>query len=283
MDIIKAVVLGVVQGVTEWLPVSSNAHLKIVPALLHWPDPGAAAVAVMQLGTVAAVIVYFAKDIRDTLLGMAKAYGKDGDRNAPEARLFLAVAIGTIPIIILALLLQKQIKGVLRGNNVIAVTQIVMGIALFAAEKVAKKERPLSAITVRDGLVVGFAQCVALIPGASRSGSTLIGAFLSGLNREAALRFSFLLSIPAVLLSGLYELKDFIKPEPLPADAPPTMVWTTPDIIIATVVAGIVGYASIAFLLKYLAKHSTLVFVIYRILLGLLLLYLVSIKFIAAN
>lgn len=287
MDLIQSITLGVIQGITEWLPISSNAHLKIIPALLHWPDPGAAATAVMQLGTVAAVIIYFWRDIVHTLAGMWRAWQPGGNRNSPEARLGLSVLIGTIPICIVGLLLKKQIEGHFRNNYVIATALIVAAIVLFAVEKIAKSRRSLDQITWKDGLIVGIAQTFALVPGVSRSGSTLTGAFLTELNREAALRFSFLLSIPAVLLSGLYEMKDVVKefthPAPLTPDAIPTMHWTPLDLGIATVVAGVVGYATIAFLLKYLSKNSTLVFVIYRILLGVLLIYLVNTGHIAAQ
>jgi undecaprenyl-diphosphatase len=280
LNLIQSVTLGIVQGITEWLPISSNAHLKIVPELLHWPDPGAPAVAVMQLGTMAAVITYYWKDITTTLAGMVRAWRPGGDRNSPEARLGLAILVGTIPICIAGLLLKKFIEGAFRSDYVIAGALVIAGILLLLAERFAKQERPLSEVTVRDGLIVGVAQAFALVPGTSRSGSTLTGAFLTGLNREAAVRFSFLLSIPAVLLSGLYELKDFyeyyIKKEPLPSGVGPVMDWTPADLAIATVVAGLVGYASIAFLVKYLAKHSTLAFVVYRILLAVVLVYLVS-------
>lgn len=284
MNILEAVVLGIVQGITEWLPISSNAHLEIVPALLGWPDPGAAGVAVMQLGTMAAVIVYFAKDIFHTLKGMIKAFGPNGDKNSPEARLGIGVLLGTLPICVIGLALKKHIEKDFRSLYYVASALIVMGLVLLAAEHFAKKERRLSEITVKDGLIVGFFQCLALIPGASRSGSTLTGAYVTGLNREAAIRFSFLLSIPAVLLSGLLELKDvFKKPEALaPGVVDNTMHWTMPELLISVVVSGVVGYITIAWLLKYLAKHSTLVFVIYRIIAGLLLFYLLATHKIAA-
>jgi undecaprenyl-diphosphatase len=189
----------------------------------------------------------------------------------------MAVILGTIPICVVGFGLKHLIEGAFRSNTVIAVTQIVMALGLIVAERVTRKTRPLEQVTIGDGFVVGGAQCLALVPGASRSGSTLIGAFLTGLEREAALRFSFLLSIPAVLLSGVYEfVAGFIKHEPLPPGAPPVMVWTSADLLLTTVVAGLVGYASIAFLLRYLARHSTMVFVVYRILLGIVLLYLIS-------
>jgi undecaprenyl-diphosphatase len=287
LDLIQSVTLGVIQGITEWLPISSTAHLKVIPALLHWPDPGASATAVMQLGTVAAVIIFFRYDIVNTLRGMWKAWRPGGNRNSPEARLGLAVLLGTLPICVAGLLLKDYIKGDFRSNYVIATALIVAGIILFVAEKLAQSRRFLPEITWRDGLIVGVAQAFALLPGVSRSGSTLTGAFFTGLNREAALRFSFLLSIPAVVLAGLYEMKDVVKefnnPHPISPEATAVMQWTPLDLGIATVVSGVVGYASIAFLLKYLSKNSTLVFVIYRILLGVLLIYLLNTGKIAAQ
>lgn len=271
MHLLQAIVLGVVQGLTEFLPISSSAHLDIVPSLLGWAKPGAAFTAVIQLGTLLAVLIYFARDIVATLTGAWK------DRNGPEARLFLAVIVGTLPIAVIGLALKKVIEGP-RVHNlwVNAAMLIVMAIALFVAEKVTRKTRPLGEVTLKDGLIVGFAQALALIPGASRSGSTLTGAFLTGLEKAAAVRFSFLLSLPAVLLSGLVEFKDVLKPKALePGEAAP-MDWSKPDIAIATIVSGIVGYACIAWLLKYLAKHPATVFVVYRIALGLLLIGLLA-------
>lgn len=281
MDIIEPVVLGIVQGIAEFLPISSTAHLKIIPALLHWPDPGAAASAVIQLGTVAAVLIYFAKDITHTVQGMVKAFLPGGDRNSPEARLGLAVLLGTLPVCVLGLLLKKYIENEFRSNIVIAITQIVMALVLFVAERATRPTRPLDQVSVRDGWIVGAAQCLALVPGASRSGSTLIGAFLTGLQRDAAVRFSFLLSIPATFLAGMLEMKDFISPKAPEPGAVPTMLWSTPELILATVVSGIVGYLAIAWLLKYLARHSAIVFVVYRVLLGVLLLYLIRMNFIS--
>ncbi|MGC4044130.1 MAG: undecaprenyl-diphosphatase UppP [Armatimonas sp.] len=267
MHLLQAIVLGIVQGITEFLPISSTAHLEIIPALLGWKDPGAAFTAVIQLGTVVAVLLYFRKDIFDTLKAMLS---KEGD--PAQKRLGMAVLLGTIPIAVLGLLLKKHIEGSLRSLYVIAITQIVMAIVLWAADKFTKNDRPLNTVTIKDGLVVGAAQCMALVPGASRSGSTLIGAYLTGLAPDAAVRFSFLLSLPAITLAGLLELKDFIKPDLSHEAKPNAMVWSKTDIAISTVVAGIVGYACINWLLRYLAKNSPLVFVIYRIVLGALLL-----------
>jgi undecaprenyl-diphosphatase len=265
LHLVQAIVLGIVQGVTEFLPISSNAHLEIVPALLGWQDPGAAFTAVIQLGTVVAVILYFWKDILSTLKAMLS---KGGDRH--QKTLGLAIVLGTVPIAVLGLLFKKQIEGPLRNLYVIAVTQIVMAIALWAADHFTNNVRSLKAVTLKDGLIVGLAQCLALIPGASRSGSTMIGAYATGLAPEAAVRFSFLLSLPTITLAGLVELKEFIKPDHSPKTG--TMVWSTPDLIVATLVAGVVGYGCIGWLLRYLSRRSPLVFVFYRIGLGALLL-----------
>ena len=281
MDIIKAIVFGVVQGITEFLPISSTAHLKIVPALLHWQEPSAASSAVIQLGTVAAVLVFFAKDLLQITIGFLKSLtapkaipGADADpRRTLEARLGWGIILGTVPIVVAALLLKDHIEGDFRSLPVIAGTQIVMALLLYAADKLSPKTRTLDSITIEDCVLVGLAQCLSLVPGASRSGSTMTGAFFTGLNREAAARFSFLLSVPATLLAGLFELKDVLKHAPV---KPGEMQIGTPDLIIATVVAGIVGYASIAWLLKLLRTQDTLVFVVYRVLLGVGIFYLLS-------
>jgi undecaprenyl-diphosphatase len=271
LDLVKSVTLGVVQGVTEWLPISSTAHLILVPKLLGWPDPGAAGTAVMQLGTVAAVLVYFRNDLWQMTRAFLRSLRPGADRSALPARLGWAVAAGTIPICVLGLLFRRQIEGPLRSTYVVAGAMIGMALLLWLAEVFARHRRGVEDVTVRDGWIVGAAQAIALIPGASRSGSTLTGALFAGLDREAAARFSFLLSVPAVVLSGLLEAKGVLEP-----GAPGVMAWGLPDLAVATVVSGLVGYASIAFLLRYLRTHSTLVFVVYRLLVGSLLLYLLS-------
>lgn len=266
MHWIQAIVLGAVQGLTEFLPISSSAHLDIVPVLLGWPKPGAAFTAVIQLGTLLAVLVYFAKDIFATLGGAWLAWRR-GEHQAPAVRLLVAVVVGTIPIGVCGLVFKKWIEGPLHNLWINAAMLVVMAVALAAAEKWAKPSRPLEQVSLRDGLVVGFAQALALIPGASRSGSTLTGAFLTGLDRAAAVRFSFLLSLPAVLLSGLLELRELGKS----VEPGQSVAWAPGEIALATVVAGVVGYGCIAWLLKYLARRSTLVFVVYRLMLGIFL------------
>lgn len=277
MDIIKSVTLGIVQGLTEFLPISSTAHLKIVPNLLGWNDPGAAATAVIQLGTMGAVIAYFARDLAAITRGFLRSLMPgSNEKDTATARMGRAVIVGTIPICVVGLALKDQIESTFRSNYIIGTMLIVMALVLFAADKFLPKTRPMEEVQLKDGIIVGLAQAIALVPGASRSGSTLAGAFLTGLNREAAARFSFLLSVPAVLLSGLFQMKEFIRPGPPIPGAPPTMAWTTADLAIATVVSGLVGYASIAFLLRYLRRHDTKVFVIYRLLVGALVIYLTS-------
>ncbi len=280
MDIVKAVTLGIVQGLTEFLPISSSAHLEIVPRLLGWGDAGTAYTAVIQLGTIAAVIIYFWKDLSRVAKAFLRSLMSGGDKNSPDARLGWAIVLGTIPVCVLGLALKKLIEKDFRSLWVVATMMIVMAILLLVAESVAKHKRKIGDITVKDGWIVGFAQALALIPGASRSGSTLTGALFIGLDREAAARFSFLLSVPAIVLSGLWELKDVIKHKPaadaiaVAGDTIKTIAWTTPEIIISTVVAGLVGYACIAWLLRFLRTNSTLPFVLYRFALGGALFYL---------
>jgi len=276
VNFLQSVTLGIVQGLTEFLPISSTAHLKIVPALLGWRDPGAPATAVIQLGTAAAVIAYFARDLWGMTKALLASLRPGADRSSVESRMAIGVVLGTIPIIVVALLLKDFIETTFRDTRVIGVTLIAMAVVLYVADRFVPKHRSLEDIKIKDGLLVGAMQALALVPGASRSGSTMAGAFMTGLNREAAARFSFLLSVPAIVLAGLYQMKAFIRPEPLPIGAPAIMEWTPSHLIVATVVSGVIGYASIAFLMRFLRTHSTTVFVVYRILLGILLLLLVA-------
>ena len=266
MSLLEAIVLGIVQGLTEFLPISSTAHLRIVPAFAGWEDPGAAFTAVTQLGTLAAVLLYFRRD----LLGIARAWisGLRDPvlRTSPESRLGWYILIGTIPILVFGFLFSHQIETGARSLRLIGTTMIVLGLVLLAAEQVGARSRPLDSLRRRDGIVIGFAQAAALIPGVSRSGATISAGLFLGLERAAAARYSFLLSIPAVVLSGLYELRD------IGGDSNATIGATA----IATVLAFVVGYASIALLLRYLATHTVYVFVAYRIAAGVLVLALVS-------
>jgi len=267
VSILEAIVLGIVQGLTEFLPISSTGHLRIVPAFLGWEDPGAAFTAVTQLGTMAAVLLYFREDLwritRSFLRSLKKRETRDQD-----ARLGWYIVLGTIPIGIFGLVFKDEIESGARDLYVIGTALIVLGLVLLAAEKVGTRERDMDSITPRDGLVVGLAQAMALVPGVSRSGATITAGLFLGLDRAAAARFSFLLSVPAVVLSGLFEMRNFVGEggDDTGAGA----------LIVATFLAFVVGYASIAFLLRFLVDHSTSVFVGYRVVLGAAVLVLVS-------
>lgn len=262
MSLFEAIVLGLVQGLTEFLPISSTAHLRIVPALFGWADPGAAYSAIIQLGTVAAVLVYFARDI----VALSKAFVIGLKNRQPfgteESRLAWFVGLGTIPIGVCGLLFKKQIKSDLRSLYVIAASLIVLAIVLFVVERLAKQKRTLGEMTLKDGLIIGLWQALALIPGSSRSGTTITGGLSLGLTREAAARYSFLLSIPATTLAGLLELKDFFKMEERPA---------TSMLVVGVVVSFASGLLAIGGLLRFVRTQSMVIFVIYRIALGVLL------------
>ena len=269
MSILEAIVLGIVQGVTEFLPISSTGHLRIVPAFLGWDDPGAAFTAVTQLGTMAAVLLYF----REDLLRIARAWWRSlRDRTARselDARLGWYILLGTIPIGIFGLAFKDQIETGARDLYLIGVALIVLGLVLLLAEKVGTRTRSVEQIKTRDGLWMGLAQALALIPGVSRSGATITAGLFLGLDRPSAARFSFLLSVPAVVLSGLLELGSILSGE----EGEDTGLVA---LVVATFFAFVAGYASIALLLRFLASHSMVVFVVYRVVLGVLVLVLVS-------
>jgi undecaprenyl-diphosphatase len=269
LDLLQAVALGIVQGLTEFLPISSSGHLRIVPAMAGWDDPGAAFTAVIQLGTMAAVVLYF----REDLVRIARAWLgslRDRSRRAEiDARVGWYLIIGTVPIVIFGVLFSHQIENGARDLYLIGSTLILLGIVLLVAERVSRRDRDLSTITRRDAIVVGFAQALALVPGVSRSGATITAGLFLGMDRVSAARFSFLLSIPAVVLSGLYELKDVVDGS---AEGAVGLGATT----VATIFAFISGYLSIAFLLRFLTTHTTGVFVAYRIVLGAAVLALVA-------
>jgi undecaprenyl-diphosphatase len=262
----EAIVLGIVQGLTEFLPISSTAHLRIVPAFAGWEDPGAAFTAVVQLGTMAAVLLYFREDLWRIARASLAALRDPEARRTTDARLGLYIVLGTIPIGIFGLIFKDQIETGARDLTLIGCTLIALGLVLLAAEKVATHRRELDDLNRRDGLIIGLAQAAALVPGVSRSGATITAGLFLGFERTAAARYSFLLSVPAVVLSGLFELRHV--GDGRHAAALPTAI--------ATLIAFIVGYASIAFLLRYLVHHSTAVFVGYRVLLGVVVLALVA-------
>lgn len=266
MDALQAIILGIVQGLTEFLPISSTAHLRLVPAFAGWDDPGTAFTAVVQLGTMAAVLLYFRNDLWNIARAWLRSLRDPEARKTLDARLGWYLIIGTIPISILGLAFKDKIETDARQLVLIGIVMIVLGVILEIAERVGRKEREVASLTMRDGILIGCAQACALVPGVSRSGSTISAGLFLGLTREAAARYSFLLSVPAVVLSGLFELKDV-------GDGGGAGAFPT---IIATIFAFIVGYASIAWLLKYLARHPVTIFVVYRIVLGVVVLALVA-------
>jgi undecaprenyl-diphosphatase len=258
---LEVIVLGVVQGLTEFLPISSSAHLRIVGAVFFGHDAGAAFTAVTQLGTEAAVIIYFAKDIGHLIGVWFRGFRVPMVRITPDYRLAWLVIIGTIPISLLGVLFKSQIETVARNLWLIATTLLVFGLLLGLAERLGRQKIELADMSVRDGVLLGFAQAMALIPGVSRSGGTITAGLALGFTRTAAVRYSFLLAIPAVVASGLFELKDVFA-----GDGPSPL-----QMVVATIIAFGLGYASIAWLLRYVARHSVYVFVWYRVVLGLAL------------
>jgi undecaprenyl-diphosphatase len=268
MSALEAIVLGVVQGLTEFLPISSSGHLRIVPAIFGWEDPGAAFTAVCQLGTMAAVLLYFRHDLLKVLKGWWAGLRDPELRGTLDSRMGWYLIIGTIPVGILGLIFSKQIEGPLRSLTVIAIAMIVFSIVMAVIDAQAKLKRDIEDLDTRSGLIIGVCQALALIPGVSRSGSTIVAGLYLGFTREAAARFSFLLSVPAVVLSGLFELRHVGDGDGASAGTVPT--------VIATIVAFGVGYASIAFLLKYLRTHTLAAFVVYRIAFATLVLGLVA-------
>jgi undecaprenyl-diphosphatase len=282
MTLLQAIVLGIVQGLTEFIPISSTAHLVFASRLVGLYDgveatlkaeQTTATIAVIQLGTLLAVLVYFARDIINitrafamdhlaliTGRGRTQATGGLFTRLSQDAKLGWLVILGSLPIAIVGLVFKEQIEGTFTKNLwVIATMMIVVGLLLALAEWVGKRERGMDQLGLKDAIAVGFAQVLSLIPGSSRSGSTMMGGLFAGQTRETAARFSFLLSIPAIAASGALELKEAIHKLPDGSFVP---------LLVATVVSGAVGYASIWFLLRFLRTHSTGVFIIYRVIVG---------------
>ena len=266
MDAFQAIVLGIVQGLTEFLPISSSGHLRIVPAFFGWEDPGAAFTAVIQLGTMAAVLLYFRRDLWNIARAWLRSLRDAEARRTMEARLGWFIILGTIPISILGLAFSDTIEDELRSLYLIGTMLIVFGFVMLAAEHVSRRDREIETLTARDGFLIGCAQALALVPGVSRSGATISAGLFLNLTRTTAARFSFLLSVPAVVLSGLFELRHIGESGGAPAGAT----------ALATLLAFVTGYASIAFLLRWLAGHSLGVFVAYRFVLGALVIALTA-------
>ena len=266
MNLLQAIVYGVVQGLTEFLPISSTAHLRIVPALFNWPDPGAAFTAVIQLGTTAAVVLYFWRELVQVATGWIRGFVDKSVRGTLEYRMGWYLVLATIPVSIFGFVFRDQIETSARNLWTISITMIVLAFVLLWAERVGSRKRGEEDLDVRDSVAVGAAQALALIPGASRSGTTITAGLFRGLDRETAARFSFLLSIPAVVLSGLFEMRKI-------NDRGGAGAGLT---AVALILAFVVGLASIAWLMRWLSRHSTYVFIVYRVLLGVLLIGLVS-------
>jgi undecaprenyl-diphosphatase len=310
---LESIVLGIVQGLTEFLPISSTGHLRIVPAFVGWDDPGAAFTAVTQLGTMAAVVLFFRADLlriglawlrsiqplrgigtavephlepatsAPDLPGASPLHGTVADP-APladrplrarfsaldhDARLGWYIGLATIPIAIFGFIFRDQIETGARDLYLIGSALIVVGFVMLAAEAVSKRDRDIEQINGRDGVAIGIAQTLALVPGVSRSGATIAAGLFMGLDRTSAARFSFLLSVPAVVLSGLFELAQIVS------GSEHTDV-SAGKLTIATLLAFVTGYAAIAWMLRFLTSHSTIVFVVYRVVLGTLVLVLVA-------
>jgi undecaprenyl-diphosphatase len=269
VNLLEAVVLGIVQGLTEFLPISSSAHQRIVPALMGWDDPGAAFTAVTQLGTETAVLIFFRHEIVAIASTWVRSLRDPRLRGEPNARLGWYLIVATIPIAVLGLAFEEQIETGARDLWLIGTVLIVFALVLGWADRRGRHERRIEELSTRDGVLIGLAQSLALIPGVSRSGATMSAGLLLGLQRPAAAKFGFLLAIPAVVASGVFQLEGIISGEE-GGDEPFSYV------AIATVISFVVGYAAIAWFLRYLAHHSVRVFVIYRVLLGSLVLSLVA-------
>lgn len=267
------IVLGLVQGLTEFLPISSSGHLRVVSAVFFDHDAGAAFTAVTQLGTEAAVVIYFAKDLWNLFSTWCRGLVDAEVRQTFDYRMAWLVIIGTIPIGVLGVLLKDAIEEPARNLWLVSTMLVVFGVFLGLAERFGPQRREVESLTVRDGILLGFAQAMALIPGVSRSGGTITAGLAIGLTRATAVRYSFLLAIPAVVASGLFTLPDVTA-----GDGP-----SAAQMVVATLIAFVVGYAIIAWLLRYVERHSVYIFVWYRIVLGLVLLGALGMGWISAT
>lgn len=272
-EVFKAIVLGIVQGLTEFLPISSSAHLRIVPSLFGWNDLGAAYTAVIQVGTMMAIIIYFGKDLIEMILAVLRGFRTKNWMNDPYSKLFVMICVGTVPILFIGYTLKGVIRNEFRDMYLIAGNIIFFSLVIYTAEKYTSKNRKIGSMNIIDSILIGLFQSLALVPGTSRSGSTISGGFIRNLDRESATRYSFLLSIPAVLISGVYEL--FSERHQLLTTGNNIL-----GLITATVVSGVVGYWSIGFLLNYLKKHSMMLFIVYRVIFGIIIIILLLTKII---
>ncbi len=261
VDLLQSIFLGFLQGLTEFLPISSSGHILVVPAILGWEDPGAAFTAVIQLGTEAAVLIYFRRDLWQIGTTWTASLRRPELRGELNARMGWYLIAATIPIAILGFVFQDQIETAARNLWLVGSMLIVFGIVLGVADNVGSRARTVDELSFRDGVLIGFAQSLALIPGVSRSGATISAGLFLGLERAAAARFSFLLAIPAVVLSGFFQLYKILSGEE--AVGEPLV-----NVAVATLVAFVVGYAVIAWFLRYLSRNSFAIFVGYRLILG---------------
>ncbi len=272
MDIIQAIILGLIQGLTEFVPISSTAHLTIAGQVMDLIDPAqpekwTSFMAVIQLGTLVAVLIYFSREIKTVPISFFKenfiSNRKPISKQSDNSRLGWLIIFGSLPIFAFGLLLKKIIEGSLTKDlSVIAGSLIVVAIIMYIAEKVAMRNKDMKQITIKDSIIIGLSQCLALIPGSSRSGTTITAGLFLGLKRDTAAKFSFLMSIPAIFASGVYQFYKSLEN------------INSNDILvlsIATIVAGISGYAAIAFLIRYLKTRTMNIFVVYRVVLGILL------------
>jgi len=275
VDVLRAIVLGAVQGLTEFLPISSSAHLIIVPWLFGWEESGLTFDVALHLGTLVAVLVYFWREIAQIAVAVPRGLIERRPLADPMARLGWIILLGSIPAAIAGFIAADAIDSFFHGGDggntaivLVALLMIALAVLLALAERIAKHERSFECVTGRDGLVVGLAQALALLPGVSRSGSTITAALFRGLQRDAAARFSFLLGIPAIVGAGVFETRSLLETGLAPGEEQVFLAG------MAT--AAIVGYLAIAFLLRYLRTRSTMIFVVYRLGLGMLLLALVA-------
>ena len=264
----EALVFGLVQGLTEFLPISSTAHLRIVPLFLGWHDPGAAFSAVVQLGTLVAVFAYFATDIRQLTIATLASIRVRNPNHSPDSRMAWSIAIATIPIAAFGLGFKEFIETEARSPVLIASALIVLALFLIVAERLGKQRRAMKNLRFWHIQVIGLCQALALIPGCSRSGSTIMGGLFIGLERASAARFSFLLGLPAIGASGCLEFLTLLD----------TGLGSTGaiNLVVGICAAAVIGYLSIGFLLRYLQQHRTDLFSVYRIALGAIVLYLAS-------
>ena len=263
ISLFQAVLLGLVQGLTEFIPISSTAHLRIVPHFLGWPDPGTAFSAAIQLGTLAAVFAYFTADIRRLAAAAIEGLRHRDFNRSDDTRLAWSIVLGTLPIGVLGLSFRKFIENEARGLGVIGIALIALALLLLLADRLGRRERAMANLSFAGIQIIGLCQALALIPGCSRSGSTIMGGLFVGLRRAEAARFSFILGLPAIGASGLFELTELL-------DSNPGEGLTS--LAAGIVAAAISGYLSIGFLLRFLERYGTWPFVLYRIALGSLIL-----------